>query len=138
MKRLLVDLNVILDVLLDRRPHVNASAAVWTAIELGRAQGLLAAHAVTTLHYLIRKELGTAQAVHLVSEVLRVFDVAADDEPVIREALALEFTDFEDGVTAAAARVAGCEAIVTRDPRGFRRSPIKTLTTEAAALWLST
>jgi predicted nucleic acid-binding protein len=99
---------------------------------------LLAAHAVTTLHYLIRKELGTAQAVHLVSEVLRVFDVAAVDEPVIREALALEFTDFEDGVTAAAARVAGCEAIVTRDPRGFRRSPIKTLTTEAAALWLST
>jgi predicted nucleic acid-binding protein len=137
MKRLLVDLNVVLDVLLDRRPHVTASAAVWAAIESGQGQGFLAAHAITALHYLVRKQLGQTQAVHLVSEVLRVFQVAAVDEPVIREALGLAFTDFEDAITAAAARAAGCEAIVTRDPRGFRRSPVETLTTEAAALWLS-
>jgi predicted nucleic acid-binding protein len=110
---------------------------VWAAIESGQGQGFLAAHAITALHYLVRKQLGQTQAVHLVSEVLRVFQVAAVDEPVIREALGLAFTDFEDAITAAAARAAGCEAIVTRDPRGFRRSPVETLTTEAAALWLS-
>jgi hypothetical protein len=35
-KRLLLDTNVVLDVLLDRQPHVSASAAV----EVGKAEGL--------------------------------------------------------------------------------------------------
>ena len=34
MKRVLVDVNVILDVLLDRSPHAVASRAIWMAIEL--------------------------------------------------------------------------------------------------------
>src|SRR6202034_1851342 len=41
MTKVLVDINVVLDVLLDRRPHATASVAVWAAIEAGRAQGLL-------------------------------------------------------------------------------------------------
>ena len=49
MKRALFDVNVVLDVLLDRKPHVEASAAAWAAVETGAAQGLLAAHAVTTI-----------------------------------------------------------------------------------------
>ena len=56
MKRVLLDVNVILDVLLDRKPHAEASAAAWAAVEIGAAKGLLAAHAVTTVYYLIRRE----------------------------------------------------------------------------------
>jgi predicted nucleic acid-binding protein len=50
MKRVLFDTNVILDVLLDREPHVEASATAWATAETGRVEGMLAAHAVTTLH----------------------------------------------------------------------------------------
>ena len=38
---------------------------------------------------------------------------------MIQEALHLPLPDFENAITAAAARSAGCEYIVTRDPRGF-------------------
>jgi predicted nucleic acid-binding protein len=131
MKRILFDTNVVLDVLLDRQPYVEASAAAWAAIETGIAEGMLAAHAVTTIHYLIRKEKGNAKATRIVSAILRVFGVAAVDGAVVREALQLPFSDFEDAVTAAAARSAGCEFIVTRDPRGFRGSPVRSLTPEA-------
>ena len=137
MTSLLLDLNVVLDVLFDRRPHVTASAAVWAAVEKGTAQGFLAGHSVTTLHYLTRKELGGAEATRMVSAVLRVFHVAAVDESVVHGALSLPFADFEDAVTAAAARAAGCHALVTRDPKGFRHSPVRVLTTEGAAHWLS-
>jgi hypothetical protein len=34
-------------------------------------------------------------------------------------------------VTAAAAQMAGCDYIVTRDPKGFRASPIPVVTPEA-------
>ena len=133
MKRVLVDINVVLDVLLNRQPHVEGSAAVWAAIETGSSEGLLAAHAVTTIHYLIRKDLGAAKAKRTISAILRVFRVATVDGPVIQDALELPLPDFEDSVTAAAARLAGCDYIVTREPKGFRESPIRYLTPEAAA-----
>ena len=131
MKRILLDTNIVLDVLLDRPPHVDASAAAWAAVETGVSQGMLAAHAVTTIHYLIRKEMGNAKAARTISAILRVFGVAAVDGVVIQEALQLPISDFEDAVTAAAARLAGCECIVTRDPGGFRGSPVRPLTPEA-------
>jgi len=131
MKRILFDTNVVLDVLLDRQPYVEASAAAWAAVETGISEGMLAAHAVTTIHYLVRKEMGTIKAKRIVSAILRVFGVAAVDGAVVQEAMQLPFSDFEDAVTAAAARLAGCEWIVTRDPKGFRGSPVRSLTPEA-------
>jgi len=131
MKRVLFDTNVVLDVLLDRQPYVEASAAAWAAVEAGILEGMLAAHAVTTIHYLVRKELGNVKARRIVSAILRVFRVAAVDGAVVQEALQLSFSDFEDAVTAAAARLANCECIVTRDPKGFRGSPVRSLTPEA-------
>jgi predicted nucleic acid-binding protein len=130
MKRILFDTNVVLDVLLDRQPYAEASAAAWAVVEAGALEGMLAAHAVTTIHYLVRKERGNVKARRIVSAILRIFRVAAVDGAVIQEALQLPFSDFEDAVTAAAARVAGCECIVTRDPKGFRGSPIRSLTPE--------
>ena len=131
MKRILFDTNVVLDVLLDRQPYVEASAAAWAAVETGISEGMMAAHAVTTIHYLVRKEMGIAKARRIISAILRVFGVAAVDGVVVQEALQLPLSDFEDAVTAAAARLAGCECIVTRDPKGFRGSPIRSLTPEA-------
>jgi predicted nucleic acid-binding protein len=131
MRRVLFDITVILDVLLDRKPYADASAAAWAAIEIGIAEGLLAAHAVTTIHCLVRKELGATKAKRIMSAMLRIFGVAAIDSAVIQEALQLSFSDFEDAVTATAARFAGCECIVTRDPKGFRGSPVRSLTPEA-------
>jgi predicted nucleic acid-binding protein len=137
MKRVLVDINVVLDVLLDRQPHAGASAAVWAAVETGSVEGFLAAHAVTTIHYLIQKELGAARARRTVTAILRVFGVAAVDGSVIQDGLNLPLSDFEDSVTTAAARFTGCDYIVTRDPKGFRGSPIRPLTPEAAVPLLS-
>jgi len=131
MKRILLDTNIILDVLLDRKPYVDASAAAWAAVETGVSQGMLAAHAVTTIHYLIRKEIGNAKAARTVSAILSVFEIAAVDGAVIQDALQLPVSDFEDAVTVAAARLAGCECIVTRDPKGFRGSPVRSMTPEA-------
>jgi predicted nucleic acid-binding protein len=137
MKRILVDTNVVLDVLLDRHPHVSASAAIWAAIESQIVKGLLSAHAVTTIHYLIRRQLGETKAKRTIGAMLQVFEVAAIDGAVLAEALQLHFADFEDAVTSAAAKAAGCDWIVTRDARGFRGSAVRALTPEALAPLLS-
>jgi len=130
MRRILFDTNLVLDVLLDRHPHVEASAG-WAIAETGAVEGMLAGHAITTIHCLICKEKGNAKAKRIVSAILRVFKVATIDGAVLQEALQLAFPDFEDAVTSAAARLAGCEYIVTPDPKGFRESPVRALTPEA-------
>lgn len=132
MKRVLVDTNVVLDVLLDRQPHAEVSLAIWAAIEEGHAEGYLAAHSITTIYYLIQKQRGALRPKQVVSLMLRVFRVALVDAAVIEHALRLPLADFEDAVSAAAAEISGCDFIVTRDPKGFRGAPVRTLAPEAA------
>jgi predicted nucleic acid-binding protein len=131
VKAVLIDTNIVLDVLLDRHPYAAASSAVWALIENRQAQGYLSSHAITTIHYLLRKEMGNAKAKRTIAQILQVFRVAPVDGTVIDEALSLTFADFEDAVAAAAARQAGCEAIVTRDPKGFKDSPVRAFAPEA-------
>jgi len=51
--------------------------------------GQATAHAVTTIHYLVRKEMGATKARRTISAILRVFGVAAVDGAVIQDALQL-------------------------------------------------
>lgn len=132
MITVLIDVNVILDVLLDREPHVRASSAVWRAVETGEARGLLAAHGFTTIHYLVQRQSGTREARRMIVALRAVFDVAAVDQQVIDSALHIDAADFEDSVTAAAAKQAGCDLVVTRDPKGFRSSPVRAVRPESA------
>ena len=115
----LVDLNVILDVLTKREPHYHTSALVWAHIEAGHIVGYLAAHSFTTLHYLLRRHLGTASATRALGDVRGVFQVAAVDTNVIDRAIALGWSDFEDAVQVAAAEAVGADCVVTRNTADF-------------------
>jgi predicted nucleic acid-binding protein len=125
VKRLLLDVNVLLDVLLDRDPWAESASALWAAVESGKARGFLPAHGVTTIHDLMRKARGGAFADRGVSDLLSIFGVARVDSAVLKAALALRFADFEDAVCAAAGGAARCDLLVTRDPAGFRGSPVE-------------
>jgi hypothetical protein len=54
-----------------------------------------------------------------------LFDVAPVTRAVLTDALDLDFPDYEDAVLHEAARHAGAEAIVTRDPKGFAKARLK-------------
>jgi predicted nucleic acid-binding protein len=136
VKTLLLDLNVILDVILDRKPDADAAAALWRAIEAGQGRGLIPAHGITTIFYLIEKARGATFARRGVERLISVFGVAPVNEAVVRRALALAWRDFEDAVCAAAAEASGCEVIVTRDPSGFPDAPLPVVDTIAALSWL--
>ena len=137
MKRVLLDVNVVLDVLLDRQPFAEAASAVWAVAEEGAAEGVLAAHAVTTLHYLNTKAVGPRMAGDTTEALLSVFDVAAVDKTVLADAVGLGWPDFEDAVTAAAARRSRCDVIVTRNPRDFKRSPVRVLSPSETVAWIA-
>lgn len=136
MKPLLLDLNVILDVILDRPPGADAASALWAAIEKGQGRGVIPAHGVTTIFYVLEKARDTAFARVGVERLLKVFGVATVDDAVIRRALILSWPDFEDAVCAAAGEAIGCEAIVTRDPDGYPNCSLPVIDAAAAVAWL--
>jgi predicted nucleic acid-binding protein len=138
MISVLLDTNVVLDVLLDRQPHAKHSLAVWAHIESGRMRGFLLAHAIITIHYLVRRELGESRATRVVASLLAVFSVAPVNDKVLAEALTSTSPDFEDAVMAAAARHVHCTFIVTRDPRGFKGSIVRAIPPEAANALITT
>ncbi len=137
MKKLLLDINVILDILLDRKPHAAASGAVWATIERGEAKGFVPAHGVTTIYYLIERDRGAQVARQALEGIVQVLEVAPVDDGVIRAALTLPWPDFEDAVCAAAGQASGCDAIVTRDPDGFPNPPVPVIDPETALAWLT-
>ena len=128
MKRVHFDTNILLDVILNRAPHVKASAAALDLVGQGKVEGYLAGHAVTTIAYLVQREKGAREALaHLLSRV----KVAPITDSSVRLALTMEFADIEDAVCAASAHEAGCAVIVTRNPQHFRKREPPALLPEA-------
>lgn len=117
--RWLVDVNVILDVLADREPWAEHSARVLELVESGRAEGVVAAHTVTTLHYRVARHGGRELATTTVRRLLRVFGVVPVDEDRLLHALDLDLGDFEDAVQAACAEKIRADVLVTRNADDF-------------------
>jgi predicted nucleic acid-binding protein len=127
MRRVLLDTNVILDVLLDREPFVADAAAIWQAVQEQAIQGYVTATTLTCIYYIAHKLKGSTVARVAVSEVLAMMRVCAVNDTVLRAALALSLADFEDAVQVACALAADLEAIVTRDVDGFGSSPVQSI-----------
>lgn len=129
--KLLLDVNVVLDVLADRKPWARDSAAVLAAVERGMAEGAVAAHTITTLSYLLGKHLGTKRSRAVMLDLLKLVSVAPVDEGLLLKALALGWPDFEDAVQAVTAVEIGAQYLVTRNPRHFKGSTVAVVTPAA-------
>jgi predicted nucleic acid-binding protein len=122
VRRVLFDTNVLLDVILARAAHVEASAAALDLAGRGEVEGYVAGHAVTTIAYLVQREKGVGEARRALVHLLSRMKVAPITDASVRTALAMGLADIEDAVCAASAQEAGCRVIVTRNPQHFRKS----------------
>lgn len=123
--KILFDVNVILDVLLDRDEWVAESASLLDLAERGKISGYVAWHTITTAHYIVARAAGRRKAAAAVTDLLRILHVVPIGEPDFAQALVLGFPDFEDAVQAAAALKVGADYIATRNASDFKASPVK-------------
>jgi predicted nucleic acid-binding protein len=121
---LLIDTNVVLDVVLERRPWVEDASTLLDAIAGRRAVGHIASHAVTTVHYIVERERSRAVAGTAVSDLLDLLHVVPLGSDDFRRAVGLGLADYEDAVQAAACLQVGADFLVTRNPRDFKGAPV--------------
>ena len=123
--RILVDANVVLDVLLGRKPFVDNATRVFGLIERTQVEGLLCATTVTTIDYLLTQTFSRPESLGTIRRLLGLFEIAPVNRLVLEEALRSRIVDFEDAVLEQSARLSEADVIVTRNTRDFRNSAVK-------------
>ena len=117
--KVLCDINVILDIFLERKPFDAPAAALFAQIEEGKVRGYLCALSFPTLFYLLCKSMRRDQAIKVLEKLRIVFHVAAVDEKVIDLALTADFKDFEDAVHYYSAIHVQADCLITRNKKDF-------------------
>lgn len=118
--RVIIDLNVILDVLQRRDPFYEASAALLAAAETGRVDGYMAAHSVTTLFYFLQKGKSSAEARATITNLLQFLKIAPIDQTTIEQSLNLDYGDFEDAVQMMSAVQCRADYLITRNIKDYQ------------------
>jgi predicted nucleic acid-binding protein len=136
--RLFIDTNVILDVLADREPWFDDSAAVLSLVDAPGVEGFVAAHTVTTLFYLASKHLGRSRTVSVLLDLLEHVTVSPLDQDLLLRALSLGWDDVEDAVQGISAQRARADYLVTRNPSQFPTTAVSVVTPRQLLAILST
>lgn len=123
--QVLIDTNVVLDVLLNRKLFVHDAVKVLRLPE-DKVEKFVSASAITDIYYIARQEIKDKVRVkELLRTVLDIIHVADVDENAILNALNSDWTDFEDSVQNAVAESHSYDGIITRDKSDYKKSTIK-------------
>ena len=121
---LLIDTNVFLDLVLDRRKDENAKR-FFPAVEERGDRAFLTASSATDMFYVIRKELRDIDKTYeVMGDILELAHVLPVTEEDILVAFHAGWKDFEDCVQFMTARRNRMDRIVTRDKKDFEASSI--------------
>ena len=122
--RILADNDVVLDFLLERKPFYIEAKELFVIAGLGKIEIYVAAITPVNAFYTMRKERDRETAFFAVSGLLKLVEVCNIDKSILQNAFKLGFSDYEDATQCASAVAEGLDAIVTRNLRDYKKSPI--------------
>jgi predicted nucleic acid-binding protein len=122
--RVLLDSDVVLDFLLERKPFIAAAGDLFDIIAQGACEGYVSGITPINVFYLMRKTKGAVQARQAVSDLLIACQVCPVTHTVLEQAFALPFTDYEDAVQHASATTSNLDAIVTRNLDDYKNATL--------------
>ena len=130
MKRIVIDINVLMDFLFKREGHEKA-AEIFKICSEGAIKGFTCAHEITTLYYFLDKSIKDKRKIKkAISGIMQRFEVIEINKGILEKALTSEIGDFEDAVIEAASKEKKAEYILTRNIKDFRKSAVNAITPE--------
>lgn len=128
MKRLFLDTNILIDVLIRKAPA--SSIDLLKKIEDQAFEGWVSSLSVVNTDYIIRKEFGAKKARSAIQLLMQIIHISTVDERTIRRAFESDFRDFEDGVQYFSALDVSSDNIISRNVKDFGSSKIPVYTPE--------
>jgi predicted nucleic acid-binding protein len=120
LDRVMFDVNVILDVIEHRQPHIEYSGPALQLANEQKIKGFVCASSVDTLAFLLRRNASSAITHSILEDLLQILEPAPVDGSIIQKALTRRWNDIEDAILYESAVAVGCNKIVTRNTRDFR------------------
>lgn len=128
---LLIDTNILLDYLDKRATYTPAIDDIYTKILSKQIQGVLAAHSITNLWYILRKQYSDSERRELISALLETFEISSlNKDKFISAVNRSDFKDFEDCLQDECAIHAKADCIVTRNVKDFVNAKTPVFTPE--------
>lgn len=125
MKKVFVDTNVLLDILLERTPWANDAAVLFSMADRKEIELLCCSLSFSTAIYLMQRfKYSRKEIVSKLSIIKSICTVTTVNEAVIDRMLQSDFNDLEDAIQYYSALAFGAEAIVTRNTKDFAASKI--------------
>jgi predicted nucleic acid-binding protein len=126
-KRIWLDTNVVLDVVLDREGFVEEASELFLLHEAAEVEIFISALSLANIAYIVKKN--GKNPFHVVAGLLKWINVVSLDRIHLEKNINSSFRDFEDGLQYFSSMdVKNIEAIITRDKTDFKKSKIPVLT----------
>ena len=129
--RVLFDVNILVDALVDREPFNAPAQQLILCIERQHLEGFLTADSLTNLYYgLHRLTHDKSTTRRLIQNTFKLFDILDVTASDCHLALASPCPDFEDALLIETAHRHHLDYIVTRNPKDFAPSSVPVITPE--------
>lgn len=122
--KILIDTNVILDVLCNRKDFAEDSLKVFKYCETEQITGYISALSIPNIVYIMRKELDNDRIKEILTVLTSIFTVVDLRGTDLIKASDLEFWDYEDALQAVCASRTKVNYIVTRNIKDFKNSAV--------------
>lgn len=130
MKFLFIDSDILLDAILNRSPYYMSAAKVLALAGGTEFSCCTTVHSLLNVHQVIQRAYDKPTANNAVKLLIERLQIIMEGKEVVDQALASNFTDFEDAVQYFAASNASCDMIITRNTKDYKNSNIPVLTAE--------
>ncbi len=133
MKHFLLDTNVVIDFLIDRRPFSLLAAKLFDFSEKGKVKLYITAVSYNNTYYILKKLSTHKETINILKDLEKIAETIDTTKSAIKNALDSEFKDFEDAIQYYTAKTnKKIDAIVTRNISDFKLSKLPVLTPDEA------
>jgi predicted nucleic acid-binding protein len=123
--KIVIDTNVVLDVLLCRTQHLQASHDVLKLSAQNKVSAFLTTNTITDMFYVLYKNSKDALKSRLaIAQMIKIVSLEAVVPRDISMALESDISDLEDAIVCFAAKRIKADYIVTRNVKDFVKSPV--------------
>lgn len=126
--RILLDTNIILDILLERKDFIDDSISAMQKAITNGDKLFVSASSATDIYYIVRKQTGSKeQALNSIKRLAKLLSFAEVTEECVLSATLSKMNDYEDAVLDAVASHLKVDFIITRNNKDFINSHNKVL-----------
>jgi predicted nucleic acid-binding protein len=129
MTEIFIDTDVIIDFLIDRKPHSREAAIIFTLIEQKKLRGYVSSLTFSNLYYVLRKVESHSRVISKLDSISKILTILKVDQQIIKDSIASGFSDFEDSIQYnCALDFKKIDVLITRNTKDYKNSEIPIMT----------